>query len=79
MDREFGAKEALDFVRRMAFGPSMAAFNKDMKKSLGVPFSRDPAETRPSPHNEPTAAHPDQLNVVRLGSGGERPPIMPKL
>jgi len=79
VDGESGAAEALEFLRRMDFAPSMAAFDKDMKKSLGVPFSRDPAETRTSPHNEPTGSHPDQLNVVRLGSGGERPPIMPKL
>jgi hypothetical protein len=32
MDREFGAKEALDFVRTMNFAPSKVAFDKDMKK-----------------------------------------------
>jgi len=32
MDREFGAKEALEFVRRMNFSPSTVAFDKDMKK-----------------------------------------------
>ncbi len=32
MDREFGAEEALDFVRTMNFSPSKAAFDKDMKK-----------------------------------------------
>jgi sugar phosphate isomerase/epimerase len=31
MDREFGAKEALDFVRSINFSPSEAAFDKDMK------------------------------------------------
>ncbi len=32
MDREFGAKESLEFVRRMNFSPSKVAFDKDMKK-----------------------------------------------
>jgi sugar phosphate isomerase/epimerase len=32
MDREFGAKEALEFVRQMNFAPSKVAFDKDMKK-----------------------------------------------
>jgi sugar phosphate isomerase/epimerase len=32
MDREFGAKEALEFVRTMNFSPSKVAFDKDMKK-----------------------------------------------
>jgi len=32
MDREFGAKEALDFVRSMNFFPSEVAFDRDMKK-----------------------------------------------
>jgi sugar phosphate isomerase/epimerase len=31
MDREYGAKEALDFVRSMNFSPSAIAFDKDMK------------------------------------------------
>jgi len=32
MDREFGAQEALDFVRATNFSPSKVAFDKDMKK-----------------------------------------------
>jgi hypothetical protein len=32
MDREFGAKEALEFVRQTNFSPSKVAFDKDMKK-----------------------------------------------
>jgi sugar phosphate isomerase/epimerase len=32
MDREFGAKESLEFVRRMNFSPSKVAFDKDMNK-----------------------------------------------
>ncbi|MCK7478523.1 MAG: sugar phosphate isomerase/epimerase [Candidatus Moduliflexus flocculans] len=32
MDREFGAQEALEFVRQMNFAPSKVAFDKDMKK-----------------------------------------------
>jgi len=32
MDREFGAAEALEFVRRLNFAPSKVAFDKDMKK-----------------------------------------------
>ena len=32
MDREFGAKEALEFVRSINFSPSAVAFDKDMKK-----------------------------------------------
>jgi len=32
MDREFGARESLEFVRRMNFSPSAVAFDKDMKK-----------------------------------------------
>jgi sugar phosphate isomerase/epimerase len=32
MDREFGAPESLEFVRRMNFAPSKVAFDKDMKK-----------------------------------------------
>jgi sugar phosphate isomerase/epimerase len=32
MDREFGARESLEFVRRMNFSPSTVAFDKDMKK-----------------------------------------------
>ena len=32
MDREFGAREALDFVRSINFSPSAVAFDKDMKK-----------------------------------------------
>jgi sugar phosphate isomerase/epimerase len=32
MDREFGAVDALDFVRWMNFSPSKVAFDKDMKK-----------------------------------------------
>jgi sugar phosphate isomerase/epimerase len=32
MDREFGAKESLEFVRSINFAPSSAAFDKDMKK-----------------------------------------------
>jgi len=32
MEREFGAQEALQFVRRMNFSPSTIAFDKDMKK-----------------------------------------------
>jgi sugar phosphate isomerase/epimerase len=32
MDREFGARESLEFVRRMNFAPSTVAFDKDMKK-----------------------------------------------
>ncbi len=32
MDREFGAAESLEFVRRMNFAPSKVAFDKDMKK-----------------------------------------------
>ena len=33
MDREFGAKESLEFVRRINFAPAGVAFDKDMKKS----------------------------------------------
>jgi sugar phosphate isomerase/epimerase len=32
MDREFGAKEACAFVKRINFAPSAVAFDKDMKK-----------------------------------------------
>ena len=32
MDREFGAQESLEFVRRMNFSPSTVAFDRDMKK-----------------------------------------------
>jgi len=32
MDREFGAKESVDFVKKMNFSPSDVAFDKDMKK-----------------------------------------------
>jgi sugar phosphate isomerase/epimerase len=32
MDREFGAQEALEFVRSINFSPSPVAFDKDMKK-----------------------------------------------
>ncbi|MBM3295612.1 MAG: sugar phosphate isomerase/epimerase, partial [Candidatus Aminicenantes bacterium] len=32
MDREFGAREALEFVRGIDFPPSAIAFDKDMKK-----------------------------------------------
>ena len=32
MDREYGAKEALDFVREVDFVPSMIAFDAAMKK-----------------------------------------------
>jgi sugar phosphate isomerase/epimerase len=32
MDREFGAPEALEFVRSVNFSPSAVAFDKDMKK-----------------------------------------------
>jgi sugar phosphate isomerase/epimerase len=32
MDREFGAPEALEFVRSINFSPSAVAFDKDMKK-----------------------------------------------
>ena len=32
MDREFGAREALEFVRSINFSPSAVAFDKDMKK-----------------------------------------------
>lgn len=32
MDREFGARESLEFVRRMNFSPSKVTFDKDMKK-----------------------------------------------
>ncbi|MDP2915968.1 MAG: sugar phosphate isomerase/epimerase [Candidatus Aminicenantes bacterium] len=32
MDREFGAREALEFVRSINFSPSTVAFDKDMKK-----------------------------------------------
>ena len=32
MDREFGAQEALEFVRSINFSPSVVAFDKDMKK-----------------------------------------------
>ncbi len=32
MDREFGARESLEFVRKMNFSPSTVAFDKDMKK-----------------------------------------------
>ena len=32
MDREFGAREALEFVRSINFSPSSVAFDKDMKK-----------------------------------------------
>jgi len=32
MDREFGAREALEFVRSINFSPSVVAFDKDMKK-----------------------------------------------
>jgi len=31
MDREFGAKESLEFVREINFSPSVVAFDKDMK------------------------------------------------
>ncbi|MBN2318022.1 MAG: sugar phosphate isomerase/epimerase, partial [Acidobacteria bacterium] len=31
MDREFGARESLEFVRRINFAPSDVAFDKDMK------------------------------------------------
>jgi len=31
MEREFGARESLEFVRRMNFAPSNVAFDKDMK------------------------------------------------
>jgi sugar phosphate isomerase/epimerase len=31
MDREFGAKESLEFVRQINFSPSTVAFDKDMK------------------------------------------------
>jgi sugar phosphate isomerase/epimerase len=31
MDREFGARESLDFVRRIDFAPSNVAFDQDMK------------------------------------------------
>ncbi len=32
MDREFGARESLEFVRRINFAPSSVAFDKDMKR-----------------------------------------------
>jgi sugar phosphate isomerase/epimerase len=32
MDREFGARESLEFVRRINFAPSGVAFDKDMKR-----------------------------------------------
>jgi sugar phosphate isomerase/epimerase len=32
MDREFGAKESLEFVRSMNFAPSTVTFDKSMKK-----------------------------------------------
>ncbi len=32
MDRELGAKESLEFVRRMNFAPSTVAFDRDMKR-----------------------------------------------
>jgi len=32
MDREFGAREALEYVRSINFSPSAVAFDKDMKK-----------------------------------------------
>lgn len=32
MDREFGAREALEFVRSINFSPSVVVFDKDMKK-----------------------------------------------
>ena len=32
MDREFGARESLEFVRRMNFSPSTMAFDESMKK-----------------------------------------------
>ena len=32
MDREFGAKEALEFVRSVNFSPSKVAFDKDFGK-----------------------------------------------
>jgi hypothetical protein len=32
MDREFGAAESLEFVRRMNFSPSKVAFDKDFGK-----------------------------------------------
>ena len=32
MDREFGARESLEFVRRMNFAPSTVAFDGDMKR-----------------------------------------------
>ena len=32
MEREFGAREACDFVRKINFSPSTVAFDKDMKK-----------------------------------------------
>jgi sugar phosphate isomerase/epimerase len=32
MDREFGARESLDFVRRINFAPSGIAFDQDMKR-----------------------------------------------
>ena len=32
MDREFGARESLDFVRRINFAPSNVAFDQDMKR-----------------------------------------------
>lgn len=32
MEREFGARESLDFVRRIIFAPSGIAFDKDMKR-----------------------------------------------
>ncbi len=32
MDREYGAKESLEFVRSINFAPSTVAFDKEMKK-----------------------------------------------
>ena len=32
MDREYGAKESVDFVKRMNFSPSDVAFDGDMKQ-----------------------------------------------
>jgi hypothetical protein len=31
MDREFGARESLEFVRGINFAPSNVAFDRDMK------------------------------------------------
>jgi len=32
MEREFGARESLEFVRRINFAPSTMAFDESMKK-----------------------------------------------